>query len=198
MKRTAYVCVLALVLVALGAPLGASTFERMGLEKLVAESTSVVEGEVLAVESFWDAEGQVIVTEATLQVRNTVLGKASGVIRVKTFGGTVDGYRVEAHGFPTFEKNDRLFLFLTADTKSRHALRVTGYQQGQFHVVTGNDKVERAESAIDGDALLVEGRAATKQLPNALPLAELEQLVRDQAEVLRLEKARLEGDSDAE
>ena len=173
--------VLALAVTAL--PAAAGTFQQLGLEGLVDISTTAVEGEVLNVESFWDKEGRIIFTEATVHVQDKVFGAADELVKVRTVGGTADGYTVQAPGFPTFQKGDRLFLFLTPFEGHGESLRVTGYQQGQYRILMGANKVEVAESAVDGEALLLSLGNEVDLLPRTLPLSELKDLVRAQAEI---------------
>jgi len=102
-------------LLLLAVPAGGSTFLHMSRAELAAKASSVVLGNVLSVESFWTKSGRIIVTEAMVEVEDAVLGEAPSVVRVRTFGGTVNGYTVEAHGFPTFAKGERVLLFLEQD-----------------------------------------------------------------------------------
>ena len=178
MKR--WLVVVALVLAAALQPLSASTFIAMGVRDLVGASEAVVEAEVLKVESYWSASGRLIVTEAMVRVQDLVAGEAPSVIRVKTFGGTVDGYTIEAHGFPIFAKGERLVLFLEADDVEG-MMRVTGYQQGQYRIERGNDGVEKAVSAIEEGANLVTPSNRTVYHPRVLPVVDLKNLVRSEA-----------------
>src|SRR5690349_8921102 len=100
MKRFAWLAVFALVLAAI--PAGASTFVALTRGEMVAQSNAVVEGEVLKINSFWSPSGRLVVTEAMVRVTDTIVGEAPSVVIVKTFGGQVGGYNVEAHGFPRF------------------------------------------------------------------------------------------------
>lgn len=178
--------VAALAWVAVLRPVDASTFIAMGTAELVSASSAIVEGEVLRVDSYWDDEGRVILSEAMVLVRDTVAGEAHSIVRVKTFGGTVDGFTVEAIGFPRFVKGERVFLFLEPDRQA-DMMRVAGYQQGQYRIVAGVDGVERAVSAVDEGAELVPSAKSAVTLPQTLPLAELKELVRREA--ARLEQA---------
>ena len=168
--------------VALGAglalsPLAASTFVAMDLGELVGASSAVVQGEVLRVESYWEKTGTVIVSEAMVRVEEAVVGEPHSIVRVRTFGGTVGGYTVEAHGFPTFVQGERVLIFLAPDTEP-DLLRVTGYQQGLFRIAKTPGGAERALSALDDGARLVspDGRAA--DLPRELSLVDLKDRIR--------------------
>lgn len=164
------------VLVAL-APLAASTFVAMDLDELVGASSAVVQGEVLRVESYWEKTGTVIVSEAMVRVEEAVLGEPHSIVRVRTFGGTVGGYSVEAHGFPTFAQGERVLVFLEPDTEP-DLLRVTGYQQGLFRIGKGPGGAERASSAIDAGAAIVSADGRAADLPRELSLADLKDRIR--------------------
>src|SRR5262245_33805052 len=125
--------VIALLLLMVAAVGGASTFIEMSQGELVRGSAAVVQGRVLKVNSFWEPSGRVIVTEAQVQVEESILGQAPSVVVVRTFGGRVGNYVVEAHGFPKFLVNEHVLLFLEPEQDG--ASRVTGYQQGQFRIV---------------------------------------------------------------
>jgi hypothetical protein len=157
MKRFHWLGVAALVLVTV-MPVGASTFIAMSHHELVSQSDAVVQGRVLKLSSFWSPSGRVIVTEALIQIEEKVRGNAPTVVKVRTFGGTVGGYTVEAQGFPKFAVNERLVLFLQ---NANETAEVTGYQQGQWRIV--NEKgVDMAVPTVDGGATLLgrDGRPA--------------------------------------
>lgn len=141
-------------------PVGASTFLAMDRSELVKASAAVIEGQVLKVSSFWAATGRIVVTEAMIKVEDAVLGKTASVVVVRTFGGKVGDFMVEADGFPKFKVSERLLLFLEPEKDG--ANRVAGYQQGQFRVVTAASGVKIAVPAVDRSASIVtrDGKAA--------------------------------------
>jgi hypothetical protein len=167
------------LLVALALPVGASTFLWMEPQELVRGSAAVVQGEVLKVESFWDRAARVIVTEAMVRVEEKVFGDTPSVVVVRTWGGTVNGYTVEAHGFPKFQPNERVLLYLEAERDG--ASRVTGYQQGHFRVVRDKSGVEMAVPTVDAGGHIVtrDGRHATPA--KAVRLDELKASIRNEA-----------------
>lgn len=128
-------------------PLGASTFVAMDKAELIANSEAVVQGTVLKVHSFWDPSGRIVMTEALVRVEETILGQAPSVVRVQTYGGDVDGFVVEAHGFPEFKVGQRMVLFLEPEKSG--FTKVAGYQFGQFHVRRDKAGVEYAVSALE-------------------------------------------------
>src|ERR1051325_10081542 len=154
-------------LLLLAVPAHGSTFLHMSRAELAAKASAVVVGNVLSVESFWTKSGRVIVTEAMVEVEDAILGDAPSVVRVRTFGGTVNGYTVEAHGFPTFEKGERLLLFLERDKSDADATRVLGYQEGMYRVAFDKAGREVANPTVDGGArwLTADGKVAPEPRP---------------------------------
>jgi hypothetical protein len=176
MKRLLSVCLL--LVMAAAVPVGASTFLKMTQRDLVRDSAAVVQGHVVKVSSFWDPTGRIVMSEALVRVEDKVFGEAPSVVVVRTFGGTVGGFPVEAHGFPKFRVNDHLLLFLEPEQDG--ATRVTGYQQGQYRVVQDKAGALLAVPAFDGANLLTpDGRAAAPA--RAVALDELKASIRNEA-----------------
>jgi hypothetical protein len=177
--QAALAAALATMAVAAAPPLGASTFVAMSTSDLVKSSTAVVEGEVFDVSSRWTADGRIIVTDAKVRVWDVLGGKAAEVLQVKTFGGTVDGFTVDAIGFPTFTTGERVLLFLEPDSEAGR-LRVNGYQQGLYRIVLRPDGVETAVPSVDhGVQLLSPAGARVAPLP-AIRLDDLRHQIRDE------------------
>lgn len=116
-------------------PASASTFVAMDTAQLVAASEAVVQGEVAEVYSFWNQDGSAVMTEARVLVDEVVSGQAPSEVVVRTFGGRVGDYVLEAHGFPTFQEGQKVLLFL--QRAEDQTLRVTGYRLGEFRLATG-------------------------------------------------------------
>lgn len=181
MKRLMVVGALVCALAA--APLSASTFVAMDRAELVAGSHAVVVGEVLYTYSYWNREGTMVFTDAVVHVQEAILGDASGLVAVRTPGGQVAGFRVEAHGFPAFGKGQRQVLFLSRAADG--VMEVTGFQQGQFRVITRSDGVEIAVPALRGVQLLT-ASGAPAPMPRAVALDTLKQSI--QAEAVGLDR----------
>lgn len=162
--------ILALAFVAV--PSHASTFIAMDMNQMVAASNAVVQGQVIETKSFWDAENRIIVTDATVAVVENVTGTTGRYVTVRTFGGEVNGYTVEAHGFPKFTAGDEVLLFIREAKEVDGSIRVTGYQQGQYNIVVQNG-VEMAIPAVDGEVALVNKQGGTVSIPNAMRLDDL-------------------------
>ena len=118
-----------------------------------------------------------IVTEATIQVREGIAGRQTpGVVEVRTFGGSVGNYRVEAHGFPEFAAGDRVVLFL--GERDGATFSVTGYQLGHYQVRKDASGADVAVPTLETGVRLLsaDGRAAAR--PATLPLSELKARIR--------------------
>jgi hypothetical protein len=176
MKRLVSISLLLMLVAAVG---GASTFLKMDQKALVRDSEAVVQGEVISVSSFWDKSGRIVMSEALVRVEDTLYGNVPSVVVVRTFGGKVGNFVVEAHGFPKFQKNERVLLYLEPEKDG--AMKVAGYQQGQFRVVRDKAGVEWAVPATGEGAHLVtpDGREAAPAKTIRLDI--LKQSIRNEA-----------------
>lgn len=161
-------------------PVAGSTFIAMDHGELMVHSDSVIQGRVLSVQSSWDATGRVIISEAEIQVSETLAGQfPGGIIVVQTFGGQVGDYHVEAIGFPRFEEGDEVVLFVNRREALDGAIRVTGHQLGQYRIFEQDGQALAVPAVDDGVVLLRDGRPVAP--PAALPLAELKSRLRNLA-----------------
>lgn len=166
----------ALLVLVLAAPAGASTFLAMSQDEMVAQSDAVVVGTVLKVESFRDVSGRVILSQAAVRVEETVVGDAPSVVLVETFGGTVDGYTVIAHGFPEFRVDDRLVLFLQNDADG--LARVVGYRLGEYRLVRNRAGVDIAVPTLEPGVSLLSADGRPAERPQAVRLETLKSQIR--------------------
>jgi hypothetical protein len=176
MKRAVWIPLLALALAAI--PAAASTFLYLSQADLVAQADAVVQGRIVEVQSFWNAEHTAILTEATLEVEDTMVGAAPAYVNLRTFGGQVGNYHIEAHGFPTFRLGERMLLFLEPEQEG--AQKVLGYQQGQFRI-QGETGREIAVPAFSTGARVLRRDGTEVPAPKPLPLAQLKQQLRETA-----------------
>lgn len=176
MKRAVWIPLLALALAAL--PAAASTFLYQSQAELVTRAEAVVQGRIVEVHSFWNAEHTAILTEATLEVEDTVVGAAPAYVNLRTFGGQVGNYRIDAHGFPTFQLGERMLVFLEPEQEG--AQKVFGYQQGQFHI-RGEQGKEMAVPAFSTGSRVLRRDGTQVPAPKAMPLSQLKQQLRETA-----------------
>lgn len=179
MRTTVALSVLALVAL-LAVPASASTFVNMSQHEMLRASAAVIEGQVLEVHSFWNDERTVIFTEALVQVREEVVGKTNAtVVRVRTAGGTVNGYRIEAAGFPQFNRGQNTLLFL--QPAEAGVYQVVGYRLGQYRITRDRQGAELAVPTLEAGVQLLnrDGQAAPR--PRAVELDELKLQLRAKA-----------------
>lgn len=181
MRRWQWLVGMALLVPAAAAE--ASTFVHMSRGELSRKAGAVITGEVLQVSSFWDEGNRVIVSEAMVRVEDHVLGDTASLVKVRTWGGTVDGFTVEAHGFPVFHRGERVLLFLENDRREADLHRVLGYQEGHYRLVRdAKSGRELAVPTVDGGAHLVTADGRPAPAPRTLPLEELRNEIRQHAE----------------
>ena len=157
---------LAVVLMAM--PATASTFVAMDQAELVAASDAVIQGEVLEVHSFWNRGGTAVITEARILVEEVVAGQAASEIVVRTFGGQVGDYVLEAHGFPVFQEGQRLLLFVHQSQDT--SLRVTGYRLGEYRVAQGDRGQLVAMPTLEPGVRLVHANGQAAPRPQVVDL----------------------------
>src|SRR5262245_44005303 len=182
MKRTPWILLCGAL--ALAMPSGASTFMAISQDELVGQAESVVQGRVIDVVSFWNREGTAIMTEAMLEVEDTLLGPDRSHVRLVTFGGEVGGLVIEAHGFPTFRKGQRLLLFLEPSRKSEDgAHRVLAYRQGELEIRKDAQGREWAVPTWEADNVrILKADGTPARVPRAVPLDEFKRQIRETAE----------------
>ena len=176
-----------LVALAAAAPASGATFIDMEIPELVAASDAVVEGRVVDVVSFWDEKGVVIVTEAVVQVDDKIVGKSDDWVRVRTVGGEVGGYTIQAPGFPTLGQDERVVLFLSRPARDGEAYGITGHPLGKYRVVEDTGE-QIARPSVDDGAVLVSPRGGPATVPQALSLDRLTEDIRDAASLLGLNR----------
>jgi hypothetical protein len=120
------------MLLALAIPMSASQFEQLPFDQIAREARYVVRGQVLDTWSQWDDAREVIYTYATVRVTR-YFGETTGpdVLMVREVGGTVDGYTMEAVGFPMIRRGEQIVAFLSEDGSD---LRIHAYNQGKYLV----------------------------------------------------------------
>ncbi len=170
-------------------PLSASQFVEMPFDQVARESQYVVRAEVTSTWSAWDDAHEVIYTYATLRV-DRYFGESAGpdTLVVREAGGTVDGYTMEAIGFPELRQGEDVVLFLAPWTDGSAEMRIQSFNQGKYLVkhrgvlqVVVPDSVRQGDGRLnrpDGKRLDIRGDAV-EDLSGALTLDELSQMIDD-------------------
>ena len=164
-------------------PLAASTFVAMTEDELISQSDMVIQGEVINMQSHWSQSGRIIVSDVTIRVDEVLVGDSPRVVKVRTIGGQVNDFIVETHGFPAFESGEQVILYLYEEPADR-SLRVLGYQQGYFRVVTRLDGVTLAVPQVDEDARLLRPDGSPVPTPRSVEIGAFKTRLLDAAKRL--------------
>ena len=127
MKRT---FTFALALAWCVAGIQAATLERLSLDEMIAQSTSIVQGKVTAA---WAAfSGPVIYTHYKVEVSQQLKGTGSPSIEVVVPGGTANNLRQTFAGAPELKTGEEYVLMLW--TGKSGATQIIGLTQGLFSI----------------------------------------------------------------
>jgi hypothetical protein len=123
-----------LLSIALAIPLSASQFIDQPFDVVARESAYIVRGTVVDTFSAWDDAHEVIYTYATVRVHR-YFGEATGpdTLMIREVGGVVEGYAMEAIGFPAIRRGEEVVLFL-AQWEDGADYRIHAFNQGKFLV----------------------------------------------------------------
>jgi hypothetical protein len=159
-------------------PVHASLFVAMTAEELIEHSEAVIQGKVIAQRSHWDEQGKMVVTDTTVHVTDTIVGVPREFETVRTLGGSVGRFHVQAIGFPQLNKGEQVILFVQS---SDGVSRIVGHQQGHFEVVERLDGVLLAVPRIEDGAGLFTLSGEFMPAPPSTGLDTFKQRVRAEA-----------------
>ena len=171
MRRFMQSSVCLLVVLGLTADLAATTARRLTNRDLAETAEAIAIGTVSGVRTAW--EGRMLVTVATVTVRETLKGSIGGTISVALPGG-IDANRrfpvaMTYAGAPTMKPGEEVFLFLAQDEAVTSGFTVLGFSQGKFSIVqdaSGRQLVSR-------DLTTLNLQTGTGIVPGTLTLASL-------------------------
>lgn len=170
----------------LGAPAGASTFVRVGLDYLVAENGLVVVGEVLSTRSYWNDPGTLILTDVQISVSEVLKGRwADHEITVTIPGGTVGDDTIAVLGGAELMQGNSYVLFLQkGNLPGASGVRtVRDHSQGVYEIRLGKDGLRAISQAVRMELVPdAFGNAAAPGGAPGMPLQALRQSVRDLVE----------------
>jgi hypothetical protein len=121
---------------------------NLSLDTLTRRAAVIVEGNVTAVQSAWNAAQTQIHTTVTLKVSQYHKGDLKqDTLSVKFLGGTVGNMTMAVLGQPSFAVNEQVVLFLRPNFEIRDVPFV-GADEGKFTVqIDPATKVEYVQSA---------------------------------------------------
>lgn len=141
------------------APVGATTLIRAGLDELVAGNGTIVVGEVLDAESYWNGDGTFILTDLRVSAIEVLKGRPeSRELTVTTMGGTVGETTTLIVGGAVLVPGHSYVLFLAdEELPGGRFLTVRDHVQGAFDVTDAGDGL-RAVSQANSHPLLPDHR----------------------------------------
>ena len=114
-------------------PVLGSTVLLMGLDELVEDSDSIIQGEVEAVYSQWDEEKKLIFTYASIRVDESLKGESRRSLLIRQMGGTVGALTLTVAGMPEFQEDSNVIVFLK--DSGNGTFQVVGMNQGRYVIV---------------------------------------------------------------
>lgn len=164
-------------------PASATTLMRASLDELVAANGAVVLGEVVDVESYWNAEGSFILTDVRFSVSDVLKGNLSrgNELTITLMGGRVGDTTTLIIGGPQLIPGKSYVVFLNEESlPGVQALTVRDLVQGAFDVVMAKDGL-RAVSQANGHPLLpdAKGYLDAPGGVEGLPLTAMMQSIRE-------------------
>lgn len=128
MKRLFLFIIVSLVFVS-AATAAATTVVSLDLPKLVDTSELIVVGEVVKVDA--RVENGRVHSYIDIAVQETWKGEEKETVRIGQIGGKTEELATIVHGMPSFQKDERVLLFLEKPKAAKHYV-VTGLAQGKF------------------------------------------------------------------
>jgi len=136
--RLKWLALAAIFAAALAAPANATTLRRMGLEDLVKTHSKIVVGEVVDVRSYWNRDGNFILTDVVISTEQVVKGRLEekSEITVTLLGGEVGDLATIIVGGAELVKGNSYVLFLNEQNLpgGKNALMVREHVQGAFDI----------------------------------------------------------------
>ena len=114
----------------------ATTLIKADLGQLTRTSDAVVIGKVVAVQSRLSSDGMKIITDAEIQVSQTLKGQVDTTVVVMQPGGEVGEMGQHVAGVAKFAAGEEVAVFLQA---RGHRFFVTGLGQGKWRIERGAD-----------------------------------------------------------
>ncbi len=132
------------------APVSATTLVRSSVDRLAKTNGAVVVGEVLDVNSYWNADRTFILTDVKLSVADVLKGNVdSDQITVTLLGGSVDDLTTLIIGGPELIPGNAYVVFVNQETLPGAAdvLTVRDLSQGVFDLRMTTDGLKAINQA---------------------------------------------------
>ncbi|MBA4136458.1 MAG: hypothetical protein C0518_03990 [Opitutus sp.] len=148
LRRVVRAAAIALLGLAVTAPLRATTVVPPVFDQLVNESDYVVRAVVESVRAEYrdGPQGRLILTKVRLRIRETAAGQPPAIVELEMLGGRIGDDRLIVNGAPVFRVGDEDFLFVRDN--GRTITPLVAMMHGRYPVhrdpVTGREFVARS------------------------------------------------------
>ncbi|MBZ5584930.1 MAG: hypothetical protein LAQ30_22510 [Acidobacteriia bacterium] len=155
-------------------PLRSATLERLSLDDMISQSTSIVRGKVA--NSYSAFSGRIIYTHYAIQVSERLKGSAQATIDVAVPGGAANNLRQTFAGAPELATGQEYVLFLW--TGRSGITQVIGMTQGLFSVAPDSSSDPLATRRASRELMLARGTGQpVKDRTLVMRLSELRSLI---------------------
>jgi len=112
----------------------ATIMKFLEVEDLTRISSHIFHGQVIATDSYWNAERTAIYTDIKVQIKEAFKGSLSPgeIVTITQLGGEKDGVLLDFEGRPQFSVGESVVLFTTRGRNSN--LTVVALKQGKMQV----------------------------------------------------------------
>jgi hypothetical protein len=151
-------------------------------EEMTRQSEVILTGNCIDTRSEWIENNRVLVTVATISGGEVIKGGSSSTVEVVLPGGVDVNRRIPVAmtyaGAPQIARDEEVFLFLTSEEAVPGSYVVTGFAQGKFSIVEGEDGEKLV--ARDPSRVRLQNKAGVvRGNRQAIGLSEFKQKVRD-------------------
>lgn len=127
--------------------------EELTLKEMCNQSTDIVIAKIVAKNSYYSFDKKDVFTDVTLKVTKKIKGKfkTNEEIKIKTYGGTIDGITTLIVGGPSFQENTSSVYFFEEKKSTKTGKienhRIVGFSQGKFDIIEEkNEKKVKRDS----------------------------------------------------
>jgi len=160
------VAVTGLLLLLVAVPTSATLVLPQNLDAVAGRSTQIVQGTVVSLESHWNDDHTLIVTDVAIQVTETFKGARSRSITLEVVGGQVEALALDVVDSPRFAVNEEVVVFAPA---AGGKLRLAGLSQDKYRVERDADGSRWVSNLQYPLAQLVPGLARALDAAGRLP-----------------------------
>lgn len=162
---------------------GATVMKYADAARLIEISDTIVQGTVVEQKSYFDKAQEQVVTDTTIAVEKTFLGKPQKTITLQQFGGTYEGRTSFIPGDARFETKKEVIVFLHRGSDGVVALSALGQAKYDVSTNASGEKIVTRDFSDISFLLNADGAKGSAQPPVKTGAQLDAKLVRLEAEV---------------